>query len=267
MSKGRISVYLEREMKVLDYLQRNNIATTNEISEYLSASPATVRRDITEMSEKGLILKFRGYVQLAPKPEQPSFFRNLTIVSDIDQEKSNIAKLASSLVKDGDCIFIGAGKTCNFFANYIRSIKHLTVVTTSITVAVDLIACSNISIILLGGDVRPGINFIETIPPDSEIEKNFEFFYFDKVFITVDGIELDRGYTIKNRMQIPMYTKLRSNTSDFYVLADSDKFDRLAFAAVFGIDEIDNIVTTEKTPAVYLDHYRERGKALYLAHD
>ena len=267
MSKERISVYIEREMKVLDYLQQHNIATTNEISAHLKASPATVRRDLAAMSEKGLILKFRGYVQLAPKTELPLFFRDLSITNDIDQEKSSVAELASSLVKDGDCIFVGAGKTCNFFANYIKDVNHLTVVTASISVTVDLISCPNISIILLGGDVRAGINFIETIPPDSEIERNFESFYFDKVFITVDGIKLDRGYTIKNRMQIPMYTKLRNNTSNFYVLADSDKFDRLAFAAVFGMDEIDNIITTTNTPAAYLDYYEKQGKTIYLARD
>ena len=48
-------------------------------------------------------------------------------------------------------------------------------------------------------------------------------FYFDKVFITVDGIDLERGYTVNNKNQIGLYTQLARMTRRFYILADSAK--------------------------------------------
>ncbi len=265
MSEGRLLTYTEREAAILDYLREHSVAATNEICELLSASPATVRRDFTVMSQNGLVVRSRGCVQLADKSPQSPITQSLTINNAMDEEKSRIAKLASSFVKEGDCIFIGAGKTCNLFSNYIRNIGHLTVVTTNITVVLELVSHPNISLVLLGGDVRVGTNFIETISLDSEIEKDLGSLYFDKVFITVDGIELDSGYTIKNRMQIPLYSRLINASRDFYVFADSYKFDKHAFVPVFDIDQIDNIITTSKTPSVYLDYYQSHGKSLYLA--
>lgn len=265
MVKNRILTYAERETAILDYLNTRKIATTGEICEHLGASPATVRRDFTAMSQKGLIIRSRGCVQLDAAAQQSPVAQRLAIANAKDEEKSRIAKYAASFVREGDCIFIGAGKTCNLFSNYIRDISHLTVVTTNITVVLELVSCPNISLVLLGGDVRVGTNFIETISLDSEIEKDLGALYFDKVFITVDGIELDCGYTIKNRMQIPLYSRLINASRDFFVLADSYKFNHHAFVPVFEIDQIDNIITTAKTPADYLDYFRTHGKKLYLA--
>lgn len=265
MAKEQALIYAEREAKILDLLQQRGIVTTNEICGHLGVSPATVRRDFTAMSEKGLIIRFRGCAQLISNADQSPVFHSSTIAGVTDEEKAKIAKLASSFVEQGDCIFIGAGKTCNFFANYIRNIGHLTVVTTNITAVIELVSCPNISLVLLGGDVRAGTNFIETISLNSEIEKDLGSLYFDKAFITVDGIELDCGYTVKNRMQIPLYTQLRNASRDFYVFADSDKFGRHAFIPVFDIGQIDNIITTTKIPAIYLEHYKNHGKNLYFA--
>ena len=265
MANRNFLTYAEREAAILDYLRKHSIATTNEICSYLGASPATVRRDFTEMSQKELVTRSRGCIQLTADSQQSPVSQSLAITDNVDEEKSKIAKFASSFVQEGDCIFIGAGKTCNLFAHYIKDIEHLTVVTTNITVVLELISSPNISIVLLGGDVHAGTNFIETISLDSEIEKHLGTLYFDKVFMTVDGIELDCGYTIKNRMQIPLYSRLINACRNFYVFADSYKFNRHSFIPVFDIDQIDNIITTSKAPAVYLEYFKKHDKNLYLA--
>lgn len=265
MSKERLLTYTEREAAILAYLTEQSIATTTEICELLAASPATIRRDFKIMSQNGLIIRSRGCVQLAEKTGQSPIEQRLSINNAMDEEKARIAKYAASFVKEGDCIFIGAGKTCNLFSNYIKDIGHITVVTTNITVVLELVLCPNISLVLLGGDVRVGTNFIETISLDSEIEKDLGSLYFDKAFITVDGIELDSGYTIKNRMQIPLYSRLINASKDFFVFADSYKFNKHAFVPVFEINQIDNIITTAKAPSLYLDYYQTHGKNLYLA--
>ncbi len=265
MSGGRLLTYTEREAAILDYLAERSIATTAEICQLLSASPATIRRDFTKMSQNELIIRSHGCIQLAEKTPQSPITQRLSINNAMDEEKARIAKFASTFAKEGDCIFIGAGKTCNLFSNYIKDVGHLTVVTTNITVVLELVFCPNISLVLLGGDVKVGTNFIETISLDSEIEKDLGSLYFDKSFITVDGIHLDSGYTIKNRMQIPLYSRLINASKDFFVFADSYKFNKHAFVPVFEINQIDNIITTSKTSSIYLDYYQTHGKNLYLA--
>lgn len=264
----KVLAYPERETAILSFLSETGLATTEEICERTGVSPATVRRDLVRMNREGLILRSRGFIQPAPQEEEPApspVAQRLAVSNDIDAEKAQIARFAASFVKESDCIFIGAGKTCNLFASYIKNISHLTVVTTNITVVLELIESPNISLVLLGGDVHAGANFIETIAPDSDVEQDLGTLYFDKAFITVDGIEMDSGYTIKNRLQIPLYSRLIQSSRDFYVCADSYKFDRHAFVPVFTLEQVSNIITTARTPQVYRDYYQAHGKKLYLA--
>ena len=125
------------------------------------------------------------------------------------------------------------------------------------TAVLELAECPNASVTLLGGDVHAGKNYIETLDPD--ISHVLRGFYFDKVFITVDGIDLERGYTVNNKNQIGLYTQLARMTRRFYILADSAKYDRRAFASVFPPEKTCRMITTSGAPQKYLDFYARQG--------
>ena len=154
-------------------------------------------------------------------------------------------------------MFLGAGKTCNMLASMLQNVERLTVVTTSITAVLELAECPNASVTLLGGDVHAGKNYIETLDPD--ISHVLRGFYFDKVFITVDGIDLERGYTVNNKNQIGLYTQLARMTRRFYILADSAKYDRRAFCQRFPPEKTCRMITTSGAPQKYLDFYARQG--------
>lgn len=257
--------YIEREQAILSYLNENKFATTEEMCQYTGASPATIRRDFTTMSKKGLLKRSRGGIQILDSVPPTSYLQSTAVFNEIDEEKSRIAKFATRFVNENDCIFIGAGKTCNIFSSSLRDIGHLTVVTTNITAVLELTDCPTISLMLLGGDIHVGANFVETISSGSDIEKYLGSLYFDKVFITVDGIDLNTGYTIKNRKQVSLYSHLINASNDFYVLADSYKFNRHAFVPIFGLEQIHNIITTPQAPEAYLNYFKEKNKNFYLA--
>ena len=94
---------------------------------------------------------------------------------------------------------------------------------------------------------------------DPDISHVLRGFYFDKVFITVDGIDLERGYTVNNKNQIGLYTQLARMTRRFYILADSAKYDRRAFASVFPPEKTCRMITTSGAPQKYLDFYARQG--------
>ncbi|MEG0936322.1 MAG: hypothetical protein RSJ41_12225, partial [Clostridia bacterium] len=77
--------------------------------------------------------------------------------------------------------------------------------------------------------------------------------YFDKVFITVNGIDFDAGYSILKQKQLPLYHHLLENSANFYVMADSTKFGRRAFVHLCDMSAIAHIVTTR----AIRDKYRE----------
>lgn len=48
---------LERQKKILDYLNKNRKATTKELSQLLDVSTTTIRTDLNQMDRENLITK------------------------------------------------------------------------------------------------------------------------------------------------------------------------------------------------------------------
>lgn len=48
---------LERQKKILDYLNKNRKATTKELSQLLDVSATTIRTDLNQMDKEKLITK------------------------------------------------------------------------------------------------------------------------------------------------------------------------------------------------------------------
>ncbi len=248
--------YAEREKLLLEYLAQKEIVSLTTACELTGASVATMRRDFDTLQEKGLAERSHGALRLAPKKEK-SFFGGTEILDDTDREKHAIAKEAAKVVSSGESIFIGTGKTCNMLAAQLGGVERLTVVTTSITAVLELVEHPNVHLTLLGGDVHTGKNFIETL--DSDISHTLRSYYFDKVFITMDGIDPERGYMVQDKARIPLYTQLSRMTRRLYILADSRKFDRKAFATVFPPDKTCRIISTKKLPQHFTAYYAQKG--------
>jgi DeoR/GlpR family transcriptional regulator of sugar metabolism len=251
-----IMTYAEREKLILEYLEKKEILSLTTACELTGASVATMRRDFDTLQEKALAVRSHGSIRLAQK-QRKSFFGGTEILDDTDREKDAIAAEAAKSVMPGESIFIGTGKTCNMLAARLGSVERLTVVTTSITAVLELVEKPNVHLTLLGGDVHTGKNFIETM--DSNISQTLRSFYFDKVFITMDGIDPERGYTVQDKTRIPLYTQLSRMTRRLYILVDSKKFDHRAFATVFPPDKTCRIITTKKLPQKYASYYGQRG--------
>lgn len=248
--------YAEREKVILEYLAKKEIISLSAACELTGASVATMRRDFDALQEKGLAERRHGALRMAQKKEK-SFFGGTEILDETDREKSAIAREAAKTVSSGESIFIGTGKTCNMLAARLGELERLTVVTTSITAVLELVEHPNVHLTLLGGDVHTGKNFIETL--DSDISHTLRNYYFDKVFITMDGIDLERGYTVQDKARIALYTQLSRMTRRLYILVDSKKFDRRAFATVFPPDKTCRIISTSGIPQKFLSYYSQKG--------
>lgn len=248
----------EREKLIRLRLQEQNSVTLAEICELTGASVATVRRDFETIARTGAAERSFGVLHLPEKQSQRRRYVNGTeIVDDIDREKQRIAQEAAAQVRAGESIFIGAGKTCNMLAALLGEVERLNVVTTSITAVLELAQCPNVSLTLLGGDVHTGKNYIETL--DQDISHTLRGYYFDKVFLTVEGMELERGYTVQDKNRMPLYTQLSRMTRRLYMLIDSAKFDRRTFATVFPPDKPCRVITTKNLPHKYAEFYAQRG--------
>ncbi len=260
---------LERQKIILDYLENNQIASTKFLSDLTHASLATVRRDLNELDSQGLLVKTHGGAQyLSPKETDSALSAAVATASDSCSLKypdpyysckDAIAKRSAEFISSNDIVFVGAGLTCNLLCQYInRNCRdNITVVTTNITAVLEFSGNPHVSILLLGGNVHMGTNHIETL--DEYTVQSLKKLYFDKVFITVDGIDLNYGYSIINRAQLPLYNHLISNSKQIYLLANDGKYDKRTFTQWCGLDRIPNVVTNRSVNQQYLDYYQQHN--------
>lgn len=249
---------LERQKIILEYLDLHEVATTKQLCELTNASLATLRRDLTLMEQQGLLKRTHGGAQsILETPAHSGIEQTSSHFDPYLSFKDTIAKKAADFVNTNDIIFIGAGMTCNLLCKYIkiRNPEKLTVVTTNITAAIELSSNPNIDTLLLGGNIHVGTNHIETL--DEYALQSREQLYFDKAFITVDGIDLIHGYSIINRAQLPLYHHLIRNSQQLYLLANDEKFDKRTFTHFCELDAIPNIITNSGIAQSYLDYYEE----------
>lgn len=250
--------YWEREQKILELMQESGSAELSAVCALTGASVATTRRDFETMQEKGLAERTYGGVRIPQRiAGRRRYFSGTEVKDEIDREKQRIAQAAAAQVRPGESIFIGAGKTCNMLAALLTDVERLTVVTTSISAVMELAESPNVSVTLLGGDVHTGKNYIETLDPD--IAHVLRGYYFDKVFLTAEGVDLERGYTVQDKNRSGLYTQLARMTRRLYMLIDSAKFDRYAFATVYPPEKVCRLISTERMPEKFVEFYTRKG--------
>lgn len=248
--------YWEREKQILDILKEKEAVSMAEVCRLTGASVATVRRDFDEIQKKGLAKRSHGGLHLPEKPKK-RYMSGTEILDEIDAEKQLIAMEAAAQVKPGESIYIGAGKTCNMLAALLGNVERLNVVTTSVTAVLELAECPNVSVTLLGGDIHIGKHYIETLDPD--LSHTLRGYFFDKVFLTCEGMDLERGYTVQDKNRTNLYTLLSRMTRRLYMLMDSAKFDRSAFATVYPPDKLCRVISTKNMPQKFVDFYAKKG--------
>lgn len=137
----------ERQKVILEYLSKEHRLTLMELSVYLNVSEDTIRRDVKELSDQGLLKAVRGGA-VAPSPI-PLHFRNRE-KHDLENKKI-IAEKAISYLKDGQVVFIDGGTTSlALVASFPYDLK-ITVITNSFPVAALIEDLPNIELIFAGG--------------------------------------------------------------------------------------------------------------------
>ena len=138
---------------------------------------------------------------------------------------------------------------------------HLTVIAAAINVTNILARNKNIDIIQLGGFVRN--SSVSVV--GNYTEKMLENFSCSKLFMGVDGIDLDYGLTTTNMMEANLNQVMIQAAQKVVVLADSSKFGRRGFGKICDLDAVDHIITDKYVPSKTLEGLRERGIEVTVA--
>lgn len=230
---------IERQEKILDYVNREERASVTELSELFQVSKVTIRTDIDELEMKGLVNKTHGGVvskEVGIFSEIPYEIKNQSKV----KEKQKIAAEAVKYIKKNDVIILDSGSTTFHLIQGLP--KEITVITTDILMAMEMIKCrKDIQIIMPGGEVEKSVYTLKGI----DTIRFFESLHADKVFLGCDALDLDFGISDRSREYAAVKKAMIEASSEIVLLTDSSKFNSKLGTKVCPMQKVDILVVDE----------------------
>lgn len=229
----------ERQQRIYELVNKQGNATIEQLKNAVFASEATIRRDLKQMEQRGLIFRVWGGAVSSDKAncDPPSFLRNTSNI----QAKKRIAHIASTLVKDNMSIFLPSGSTVTHFARTLTSFKNLTVITSCPDIVDVLKQHPAIKVISLGGELYEGYDFTGNLT-----SCNIDRFNADIMFFSCSGIT-EGGFTSNDADRLDIIKKMQENSAKTVLLADTSKVGKKYIYNGFPFENIDFVVM-EKTP-------------------
>ena len=224
----------ERHEYILGLLDQKQTIKIQEIVDETGASESTIRRDLTELENRRLLVRvFGGAVAPGRNLSEPSISdkstRNL-------EEKIKLAKFAASFVQEGDSVFLDAGTTTFQMIPFLKD-KDVVVVTNGLTL-VDSLNEHGITTYLTGGLMKSRTGAMV----GSQTIQSLMNYRFDLCFLGVNGFHPDYGYTTPDPEEAAVKRLASSYARKTYILADHTKANQVSFAKIMDLDSADLIV-------------------------
>jgi DeoR/GlpR family transcriptional regulator of sugar metabolism len=230
-----------------------------ELTPQFGVSSVTIRKDLAELEERGLLHRTHGGATYAFKSLfNPSFGEKINLQK---AQKQAIAQAALDYIEDGDSIILGAGSTILTLARAMKkSFRQLLIITNSIPIALEL-ADTNWNILLTGGEIRQhsmaliGTSAVRWLEP----------YHADKVFFGATGVSLSRGYTTPNAEMSNITRVMLESAESAYALVDSSKLDKTTLVQFAELSKAKVLITDAAAPKAFVHTMREQNLQIHLA--
>jgi DeoR/GlpR family transcriptional regulator of sugar metabolism len=229
----------ERKSKIVDYVDENIRASVPELATIFSVTEATIRRDLIELEQNNKLVRTHGGAKTI---REKAIWQTTTLntrLAKCHKEKVAIAKYVSTLVKDGESIFIDGGSTTLLIAKELVNHKRLMVVTNSPMIALSIAGINDNKVIITGGELEAATDSLL----GTSCEECIKQYRTDKAIIGTSGVIIHEGFFAAIPQEAVVKRLMIANAKNVIVATDSTKFGTTAFNFVCDIKKADLIVT------------------------
>lgn len=227
----------QRRDKIIELLQEDGSAKVMKLSKLFKVSEVTIRQDLEKLENEGLITREHGGAFLKNVDANVKSFTLLN--QDNLSKKQIIGKRAADLIETDDVIILDSGSTTTEIARNLIGRKGITVITNGLNIAMLLGAEPGIDVIVTGGEFKPPTLSLT----GQKAADFFEDIHVDKLFLATAGLSLRSGLTYPSISDIVVKKAMIEAADVTYLVADSTKIGKNAFASLGALSLIDYIIT------------------------
>ena len=189
---GHSMLMEERRAHILKLLREHGQVRVRQLSQQLHTSEVTIRNDLKELHQRGLVNRSHGGAmvpgtQITESTLQERFQKRI-------EEKRRIGLAAADMINEGETIILDSGTTTQEIARNIRGKQGLQVITNGVNVAMELLGVRGIQLIIVGGMLRD--DSVSVVGHFAE--EMLEHFSADKLFLGAAACDLTFGISTPN---------------------------------------------------------------------
>lgn len=240
----------QRHEKIVHLLKQNGFMSIDDLVSSCSVTPQTIRRDLTQMAESGVVSRYHGGAGLNRSSENTPYQERKT---QNKETKEKIAEAVAAMIPDGASLFINIGTTTELVATKLLQHKNLHIVTNNIHVATILSAKEDFSVIIAAGEVRfrdGGIIGEATCDFISQ-------FRMDYGIIGISGISADGALLDFDFREVKVSQAILEHTQTVILAADYSKFERRAMVEQGHLSQVDCFVCDKQPPERIINIIKE----------
>jgi len=247
----------QRKQHILDRLQREGQVVAKTLAQELSLSEDTIRRDLRELAQAGLLQRVHGGA-LPASPAVADFSGRQQIAT---AAKEAIGYAAAQLIQPGQVVILDGGTTAVQIARQLPRTLRATIVTHSPSVAVELAQHPTVGVILIGGRlfkhsvVAVGAAAIEAL---SHINA-------DLYFMGVTGIHPQVGLTTGDLEEAYVKRALCDRAAETVVLASSEKLGVASAYVIAPVNKVSGLIVEKGVGEATVKPYLALGLAVTRA--
>ncbi len=247
----------ERREAIKQKITADQRVLIQDLCTEFNTTSVTIRKDLDFLEKEGVLTRVHGGGML-----------NQAVMADLSisekekihlKEKERIARFAVSLIQEGDIIILDSGFTAVHIARKLKLRNGLKIITGGLNVANEIVGSAH-ELIMTGGVFNKGTFALSGSFAENVIKNTVA----DKLFLGVDGVDLQKGLTAFNYEEAKLNQLMIKAASEIILIADSSKFGKKMMGFIGRIDEMDRIITNKEIDQKYVDELNRLHLKIHL---
>ena len=229
----------ERKRRIVQLVSESDGRSVEALSEDLGYSKATIRRDLRELEDKGLVERSHGgAVPVTSVGREQSYGQKE--VQNLDGKRAIAARAVEEL-DDDQVVFFDAGTTTMEVARNVPNDGSILGVTNSPRLAIEL-NDDDTEVKLTGGTLRRRTRALVGPTAESFMQRT----NFDLLFLGTNALDVDAGLSTPNEEEARMKELMVEKSERVVLVADSSKLGRRSFVQFASLEDIDLFITDDE---------------------
>lgn len=244
---------------ILDIIAERREVSLSELVEMFGSSAATLRRDLTLLSDQGLLVRTHGGAKAAAAlAELPVALRD-TRAQDAKRRIARAAALA--IPRERHAVALSGGTTTAGVARELANHTDLTIITNSLSIASLAAPYPRIRVVMTGGILRPqSLELVGVLA-----EGTFSAINVGTAILGADGFSADAGVTTHDETEARTNHAMVAKAQRTIVVADGSKIGKVALAQMAETTNIGTLITDDSADPEELARLRAAGVTVIIA--